>query len=68
MFSWVLVLRQVVTKGKSGMVELVCGPHHVSSGGEKGKFLSGGASAWASPRESKGGGARGWASPWMSWW
>ena len=39
----------MVTKGKSGMVELVCEPHHVSSGGENGKFLSGGASAWASP-------------------
>ena len=39
----------MVTKGKSGMVELVCGPYHVRSGGEKGKFLSGGASAWASP-------------------
>ena len=39
----------MVTKGKSEMVELVCRLHHVSSGGEKGKFLSGGASAWASP-------------------
>ena len=39
----------MVTKGKFGMVELVCGPRHVSSGGEKRKFLSGGASAWASP-------------------
>ena len=39
----------MATKGKSGMVELVCGSHHVSSGGEKGKFLSGGPSAWASP-------------------
>ena len=39
----------MVTKGKSEMVELVCGPHHVSSGGEKAKFLSSGASAWASP-------------------
>ena len=39
----------MATKGKSGMVELVCGPHHVSSGGEKGKFLSDGASARASP-------------------
>ena len=39
----------MVTKGKSGMVELVCGPHHVNSSGEKGKFLSGGASAWALP-------------------
>ena len=39
----------MATKEKSRMVELVCGPHHVSSGGEKGKFLSGGASAWASP-------------------
>ena len=38
----------MVTKGKSGMVELICGPHHVSPGSEKGKFLSGGASAWAS--------------------
>ena len=51
----------------SGMVELVCGLHHVSSGGDQGKFLSGGASAWTSPRESKGGGARNRASPWMSW-
>ena len=48
------------------MVELVCGLYHVSSGGDQRKFLSGGASVWASPRESKGGGARGWASPWMS--
>ena len=39
----------MTTKEKSRMVELVCGPHHVSSGGEKGKFLSGGPSAWASP-------------------
>ena len=39
----------MVTNGKSRMVELVCGPDHVSSSGEKGKFLSGGASAWASP-------------------
>ena len=45
------------------MVELVCGFHHVSSDGDQGKFLSSGASAWASLRESKGGGARGWASP-----
>ena len=34
----------MVTKGSSGMVELVCGLHHVSSGGDQGKFLSGGAS------------------------
>ena len=34
-----------MTKGKSGMVELVCGPHHMSSNGEKGKLLSGGANA-----------------------
>ena len=39
----------MVSKGKSEMVELVCRLQHVSSGGEKGKFLSGGASAWASP-------------------
>ena len=39
----------MATKGKSGMVELVCGLHLMSSGGEKRKFLSGGASAWASP-------------------
>ena len=58
----------MVTKGKSGMVELVYGLHNVSSSGDKGKFLSGGANAWASPREFKGGGARGWASPWMSRW
>ena len=50
------------------MVELVCGLHHMSSSGDQGKFISDGASAWASPRESKGGGARGWASPWMSQW
>ena len=30
------------------MVELVCGLYHVSSGGDQEKFLSGGASAWAS--------------------
>ena len=39
----------MVTKGKSKMEELICGLHHVSSSGDKGKFLSGGASAWASP-------------------
>ena len=38
----------MVTKGKSRMVELVCGFYHVSSGSDKGKFLSGGASTWAS--------------------
>ena len=38
----------MVIKGKSGMVELVCGLHYVSSSDDKGKFLSGGASAWAS--------------------
>ena len=54
------------TKGSSGMVDLVCGLHHMSSGGHEGKFLSGGASAWASPRGSKGVGARGWASPRIS--
>ena len=43
------VVRDSTPQGKSGMVELVCGPHHVSSGGEKEKFLSGGAIAWASP-------------------
>ena len=48
------------------MVELVYGLDHVSSGGDQRKFLSGGASAWASIRGSKGGEARGWASPWMS--
>ena len=42
------------------MVELVCGVHHVSSGGGQGKFQSGEASAWASPRESNGGEARSW--------
>ena len=52
------------TKGM--MVELMCVLHHVSSSSDQGKFLSGGASAWASPRRSKGGGARGWASPWIS--
>ena len=50
------------------MVELVCGLHHVSSSGNQGKFLNGGASAWASLRESKGGRARSWVFlPWMSW-
>ena len=44
------------------MVELVCGLYHVSFDGDQGKFLCGGASAWASLRRSKGGGA----SPWMS--
>ena len=39
----------MVIKGKPGMMELVCRLHHVSSDGDKGKFLSGGASAWASP-------------------
>ena len=32
------------------MVELVCGLHHVSSGGDQRKFLCGGASAWAHRR------------------
>ena len=36
----------MVIKGKPGIVELVCGLHHVSAGGNNGKFLSGGASAW----------------------
>ena len=40
------------------MVELVCGLHYVSSGDDQGKFLSGGASAWALPRGSKDSGAR----------
>ena len=31
-----------------GEVKLVCGLHHVSYGGDQGKFLCGGASAWAS--------------------
>ena len=35
----------MVTKRSSEMVELVCGLHHVSSGGDQGKFLSVGASA-----------------------
>ena len=48
----------MVTKGKSGMVDLVCRFHHISSRGDKGKFLSGGASDRASPWESKGGEAR----------
>ena len=55
----------MVIKGSSGMVDLVCGLYHVSSNGDQRKFLSGEASAWASPSESKGGGAKGWASPWM---
>ena len=39
----------------------------MSFGGDQGKFLSGEANAWASPRESKDGGARSWASSWTSW-
>ena len=39
----------MVTTGKSMMVELLSGLHHVSFGGDKGKFLSDGASAWALP-------------------
>ena len=39
----------MVTKGSSEMVELMCGLHHVSSNDDQRKFLSGGASAWASP-------------------
>lgn len=35
------------------MVRLVCGLHYVSSNGDEGKFRSGGASPWASPRGSK---------------
>ena len=35
------------TKGSSGMVELMCGLHHVSSSGDQGKFPSGRATAWA---------------------
>ena len=42
---------QGASKGSSGMVELVCGLHHVNSGRDQGKFLSGGATAWASPCE-----------------
>ena len=38
-----------MTKGSSGMVELVCRLHHMNFGGDQGKFLNGGASAWASP-------------------
>ena len=41
------------------MVELVCGLHYVSSGGDQREFLSGEGNAWASPRESKGGRAKG---------
>ena len=48
------------------MVKLVCGLHHVSSGGDQEKFLGGEASAWASPRGSKIGKARDWVSLWMS--
>ena len=47
-------------------MKLVCGFHHVSFDGDKGKFLSRGASGWALPRESKGGRAKGCASPWVS--
>ena len=47
------------TKRSSGLVELVCEFHHVSSSGDQGKFLSDGANAWALPWESKGGEARG---------
>ena len=50
------------------VVELEVGLQHGCLGGNQGNFLRGGASVWASPRESKGGGARGWASTWMSWW
>ena len=66
MVKLVIELHHVSQGGNQGefrMVELVCRFHHVSSGGDQEKFLSGGASVWASPRESNGGGARGWASP-----
>ena len=36
---------QGASKGSSRVVELVCGLHHVNSGGDQGKFLSGGVSA-----------------------
>ena len=39
----------MVTKGSSGMVELVCGLHYESSGGDQEEFLRSGVSAWASP-------------------
>ena len=35
------------------MVKLVIGLHHVSLGGDQGKLRDGGASAWASPYESR---------------
>ena len=37
------------------MMKLVCGLHYVSSDGDQGMFLTGEASAWASPKGSKGG-------------
>ena len=42
-------IKGALNKGSSGMVQLVCGLHHVSFGGDQGKFLGGEASAWASP-------------------
>ena len=45
------------------MLELVCRLHHVSSGGDQGKFLTSGVSAWASPQESQSGEASAWPSP-----
>ena len=45
------------------MVELVCGLHHVSSGGDQRKIRDGGASVWASPCEFLSGGASAWGSP-----
>ena len=39
------VSQRALSKGSSRMVELVCRLHHVTSGGDQGKFLSGRASA-----------------------
>ena len=44
------------------MVEVVCRLHHVSSGGDQGKFLRGGASAWALLEKFQSGEAGAWAS------
>ena len=36
------------------MVELMCGLHQISSGGDQRKIRDGGASVWASPCEFRG--------------
>ena len=40
-----MCVKGALSKGSSKMVELVYGFHHVSFGGDQGKFLSVGASA-----------------------